>query len=105
MNLSGRKRGIQFFCPLCHQQQGTNSIEKISPRHFLQMGVATAVFTITFWSITGLKGIVSYLFFWAAFEFAYRVRKRHALVCRNCGFDPFLYELDKKMIKTAVPTD
>jgi hypothetical protein len=35
-------------------------------------------------------------------EFQHRTRKRAALVCSNCGFDPFLYKQDVEKARVAV---
>jgi hypothetical protein len=54
------------------------------------------------WPIFGVNGVLFYLLWWSSFEVIYRLRKRDALVCRNCGFDPFLYKQDRKKARSAV---
>lgn len=97
---SGRK--VTFFCPLCHYRQGTNSIEKMTLWNHLQLGALTLTVTLLFWDIFQSKGLFLYFIFWGAFEFTYRLRKRDAVVCESCGFDPYLFVRDKKLARQAL---
>lgn len=93
---------IHFYCPLCHNHQTTNVIERVQWKHHAQLALFTVVFTILAWPIFETKGIFFYLIFWAGFEFIHRLKKRHSLVCNTCGFDPFLYKQDVKKAREAV---
>ncbi|MCO5143993.1 MAG: hypothetical protein M9962_12960 [Oligoflexia bacterium] len=93
---------FHFFCPLCHYHQSTNTIQKINIKHYLQIAVVTAAFALVCWPIFGMKGVFSYLFFLFLFEVFYRFRKRQALVCESCGFDPFLYKVNPKKARDSL---
>jgi hypothetical protein len=85
---------VHFFCPLCHHHQSTNTIRRVSWKNIAQLGLLTATATFLAWPFFGEKGIAMLFPFWAGFEFFYRLRKRQALICESCGFDPFLYKQD-----------
>lgn len=93
---------LHFFCPLCHYHQSTNTIEKVSWKHHAQLVLATLAITLFTWSFFGLKALSFYLVLWAGFEFFYRARKREALICQSCGFDPFLYMRDRKKARSVL---
>ena len=93
---------LNFYCPLCHFHQGTKLSQKIGWREHLQIFSFTAFLTYLFWSVFDIKGAFFYLVVWSAYELQYRFRKRHALICENCGFDPFLYKQDVKKARAAV---
>lgn len=93
---------LHFFCPLCHYHQSTNTIDKMKARHHLSLLVLTLTITYLAWPIFDWKGLSLYFFFWLSFEVAYRMRKRHALVCESCGFDPFLYKQDVHKARKAL---
>jgi hypothetical protein len=97
-----RQGKLRFFCPLCSQHQSTNTIERVAWQHHLQLALLTLATTLVAWPFFGIDGLLFYLVWWAGFEVVYRLRKREALVCRNCGFDPFLYKRDPKVARKAV---
>jgi hypothetical protein len=66
----------------------------VSWKNIAQLGLLTATATFLAWPFFGEKGIAMLFPFWAGFEFFYRLRKRQALICESCGFDPFLYKQD-----------
>lgn len=85
---------VHFFCPLCHHHQSTNTIRRVSWKNAAQLALLTATATFVGWPVFGEKGVAMLFPFWAGFEFFYRLRKRQALICESCGFDPFLYKQD-----------
>jgi hypothetical protein len=85
---------LHFFCPLCKYHQSTSTITKVGLKHHAQIAVLTATSALATWELFGWNGALLYLVYWAGFEFFYRLRKRQALVCESCGFDPFLYKQD-----------
>lgn len=88
------KRGPvwSFFCPNCRSARKLPYQPKPGgPRHFFQVGITAAFFTLLTWNWFTWKGIVSFVPIWVVFEFFYRARVRAAVACTNCGFDPFLY--------------
>lgn len=93
---------LHFFCPLCQYHQSTNTIEKMKLKHHLQIGVLTGTITYLAWSIFDFKSLSFYFLFWLIFEVAYRLRKRQALICESCGFDPFLYKQDVHKARKAL---
>lgn len=97
-----REGKMRFFCPLCHHHQSTNTIERVAWWHHGQIAIFTAATMLATWPIFGINGLLFYLLWWAGFELVYRLRKREALVCRECGFDPFLYKRDQKAARAAV---
>ncbi|HEY8280439.1 MAG TPA: hypothetical protein VIH99_12495 [Bdellovibrionota bacterium] len=93
---------LHFFCPLCKYHQSTSTIQKVEAKHYFQLGILTLAITLLTYPVFGLKGLSLYLVFWAVFEFFYRLRKRQALVCQSCGFDPFLYKQDVHRARKAL---
>jgi hypothetical protein len=93
---------IHFFCPLCQYHQITNSLEKVTWKHHLQLALLTIAVAWLMAPIFSWKGLSLYFFFWGAFEFFYRARKRQALICDSCGFDPFLYKQDVNKARLAL---
>jgi hypothetical protein len=93
---------LHFFCPLCHYHQSTNTIAKVTAKHHVQLAVATIATTMLAWPLFGWKGFSLHFFYWLSFEFFYRLRKRHALICQSCGFDPFLYRQDVFRARAAL---
>ncbi len=97
-----REGKLHFFCPLCHFHQSTNTIRKVGVRHHLQIAVLTLTTNLITFPIFGFKGVVLYLVYWMGFEFFYRLRKRQALICTSCGFDPFLYKRDVSIARSSL---
>lgn len=93
---------LHFFCPLCRYHQSTSTIDRMQLKHHGQIAVFTVAITMASYPIFGLKGLALYLVFWMVFEFFYRLRKRQALVCESCGFDPFLYKQDVHKARKAL---
>ncbi len=91
-----------FYCPLCRAARRVGQKPKPQPRHFVQIGITAAFFTLLTWQWFSWKGIVSYLPLWVTFEVLYRSRVRAVLVCDHCGFDPFLYLVDVKKSRQEV---
>ena len=97
-----REGKLHFFCPLCHYHQSTSTISKVQLKHHAQIALLTMATTLLTFPIFGFSGIALYLIYWTGFEFFYRLRKRQALVCESCGFDPFLYKQDVGMARKAL---
>jgi hypothetical protein len=97
-----REGKLHFFCPLCRYHQSTNTITRVGWKHHAQMTVLTLTTMILGWPLFGLKSASFYLFYWTLFELFYRARKRVALVCESCGFDPFLYKVDVRKARKAL---
>jgi hypothetical protein len=93
---------LHFFCPLCKYHQSTSTIQKVGAKHHAQIGVLTATSALATWPLFGWNGVLIYLVYWMGFEFFYRLRKRQALVCESCGFDPFLYKQDIGKARAAL---
>ena len=68
----------------------------------MQVVLLTVTATYLAWPIFGLKGFSLAFPFLGAFEFIYRLRKRQALICQSCGFDPFLYKQDIGKARAAL---
>lgn len=97
-----KPKRFEFFCPLCCSRQRTNTIDRMGLRHHVALLTGTLVFTLLFWQIFGIKAIATYVVYWAIFEAVYRMRKRNEFVCKNCGFDPFLYKTDVVKMRAQV---
>jgi hypothetical protein len=83
-----------YFCPLCKVTRRLAYQPRLSARHFVQVGLTSAVLTLLTWSWFSWKGIVSFIPLWIAFEMIFRSRMRADFLCSNCGFDPYLYLTD-----------
>lgn len=97
-----KKGRVHFFCPLCHYHQSTNTIERFRWQNFAQLAIATLATTFLTFPIFGGKGLFLFFVYWMGFELFYRMRKRQALVCESCGFDPFLYKQDVGRARSAL---
>jgi len=97
-----REGKLHFFCPLCHYHQSTSTISKVQLKHHAQIAVLTVATALLTFPLFGFSGVALYLIYWTGFEFFYRLRKRQALVCESCGFDPFLYKQDVTMARKAL---
>jgi hypothetical protein len=97
-----REGRIHFFCPLCKEHKSTKIPQKINWRHHASLAILTTVFTYVAYPIFELKGAFLYFFFWTLLEFGVRAKKREALICKSCGFDPFLYKTDVKRARNAL---
>ena len=75
---------------------------QIMPKHFVQIGLTTVVFTMLTWNWLGWKGMVAFVPIWAIFETFFRIKLRAALTCYYCGFDPYLYLQDDEKARTAI---
>ena len=93
---------LHFFCPLCKHHQSTSTVQKVTWKHHAQLAVFTSAVTYLLWPIFQEKSLSFYLIYWGAFEFIYRIRKREALICESCGFDPFLYMQDVDKARKAL---
>lgn len=93
---------FQFYCPLCRSLRRISQAPQPRLRHFIQIGITTAFLMLLSWPWIAWKGVVAYLPLWIGFEMIYRSRIRAAVVCDQCGFDPFLYLVDIKKTRTEV---
>ncbi|MGZ3649598.1 MAG: hypothetical protein ACXVB9_06485 [Bdellovibrionota bacterium] len=93
---------LHFFCPLCKYHQSTSTIDRVQLKHHAQILVVTLATTLLTFPLFGWNGLLLYLVYWGAFDFFYRLRKRQALVCESCGFDPFLYKQDISLARKAL---
>ena len=93
---------MHFFCPLCKVHQSTSTIQRVQLKHHGQVLVISLALGLLFFPLFGWNGSLLYLPVWAGFEFFYRLRKRQALICQSCGFDPFLYKQDVHRARTAL---
>jgi hypothetical protein len=91
-----------FFCPQCKIPRRVPYRAKPSLKHYAQIGLTAAVFTLATWTWFNWKGIVVFLPLWVVFETLYRSRVRAALSCEQCGFDPILYLVDVKRARQEI---
>lgn len=97
-----KTRGFQFYCPICSAEQRAPVPKRLQAREYAQIFLATTVSAILLFPFLAWKGLSIGLFFWAIYEFVLRMRKRYRLVCRKCGFDPFLYRYDREQARAQV---
>lgn len=94
---------FRFYCPLCRLERNLPLNPKVgTPRQLLQLAFTTAVLTCALWPWMGIKGVISGVPLWMAFETYYRSRVRAALICSSCGFDPYLTLVDSSRAREEV---
>lgn len=64
--------------------------------------ITTGIVTLALYPWLSWKGVVSIVPLWAAFEVFYRGRVRAQLACPECGFDPYLYMVDRRKAREAM---
>jgi hypothetical protein len=84
----------QFYCPFCSVTRRLAMHPRPQPRHFAQVGIASAFLTALAWPLFGMKGLVIFIPLWIGFEVLYRMRVRAEMACQACGFDAYLYLSD-----------
>ncbi len=93
----------EFFCPFCKLKRRLPYRPQPGGfRQISQVVLTTALVTLASWPWFDWKGVVSFVPLWGVFEIIYRSRLRTALVCQNCGFDPYLYLTDVKKARTEL---
>ncbi len=103
MKILTKKPLYQFFCPLCGQEKKTpHPNHKTSLRNHVQIFLATSFFTLLTWEYFHWKGVVSYFLFWSLTDFFLRLKRRQLLICKSCGFDPFLYTSNPEKMRSVV---
>jgi len=91
-----------YYCPHCAVQRRLSFSTKPQPRHYAQVALTALMFMLATWSWFTWKGMVAFLPFWIVFEAIYRTKARAALICTNCGFDPFLYVRNRDEAKKEI---
>lgn len=92
-----------FVCPLCRVTRRLPFRNKLGGGfQVFQLVLTTLAFLIAAWPWFGWRGLVSFVPFCIVFEAIYRWRRRAALACRECGFDPFLYKIDLQGAKREI---
>lgn len=92
----------EFYCPICKAQRRSFYWPSPRKRHYLRLFGFGAFLTAVCWPWAGIKGVFLIFPVWAAFEFYYRSRARHTLICPHCGFDPYVYKYDVKLARKKV---
>src|SRR4051812_28111053 len=96
------KGAWSFICPLCTSPRKIAYHPRPQVRHYFQIALTAAFFTLLTWRWFDWKGMVSFIPLWTAFEAIYRSRVRAAMHCSSCGFDPFLYLVDVKRARAEI---
>ena len=91
-----------FFCPLCRDNRKVSIQARMTFRHVAQLGLTSIVFSLATWNWLGWRGLISFVPFWTLFEIVYRIKRRAALYCPNCGFDPYLYLTDPQRAREEI---
>lgn len=93
----------RFFCPICQtDRQLHHELHPGRFKHVLPMLLVTAVLMLVLWPWFGAKGAVLFVPLWALFEILHLMIIRGALVCKNCGFDPYLAKANINRAAAAV---
>lgn len=75
---------------------------KPSRRHYTQVVLTTAFFTLVTWRFFEWRGLVSFIPLWLLFETQFRLRVRASMACDTCGFDPYLFMIDTNLAKREI---
>jgi hypothetical protein len=98
-----RSRPWSFFCPQCRAARKVGAHPNPGRlENYGRVGLCAMVFTLATWKWFGMKGIVSFVPLWAAFEMFYRARMRSIMACPHCGFDPYLYLADVQLARKEI---
>lgn len=98
-----RETAHRYFCPMCRAERRLKEPrEPWASRYLLQIGLTSTVMALAAWPWWQAKGLMLFFPVWIVFEVIFRVRKRAALICDHCGFDPFLYLTDVSRAREAV---
>lgn len=90
------------YCPLCKVQSRSFYFPSPRARHYLALTVLSVTMAVFLFPYFDAKGVIFSLPIWMGFEFYYRSRARLHLICRQCGFDPYLYKMDVSLARQKV---
>lgn len=92
-----------FLCPLCKSARRVPFRAKPgSPGQIFQISLTALIISYLTWPWLNWKGLICFVPLWIAFEAIYRWRRRAALTCPQCGFDPFLFLIEEKWAEREV---
>jgi hypothetical protein len=98
-----QSKSWSFFCPQCRAARKVSGHPNPGRlENYGRIGLCSLVFTLATWNWFELKGLVSFIPFWAAFEIFYRTRMRAIMACPHCGFDPYLYLADIQLARREI---
>jgi hypothetical protein len=93
----------EFYCPYCKLKRRLPYRSRPGGvKQVAQVGLTTAFVAVLTWPWFDWKGLVAFVPLWAVYEMIYRSRLRVALLCSNCGFDPYLYLTDIQKARTEL---
>src|SRR5689334_1502227 len=91
-----------FLCPLCKEARRVPFRPRLGIWQIFQVFLSSIIFTLLFWTWFHWKGIVSFVPLWTVYEVVYRCRRRGALYCAKCGFDPYLFMINEEWARKEV---
>lgn len=93
----------EFICPLCKTEKRVNLPKKLGTiRQWLQIASTVGFLMWVTWGLWEWKGALLFFPVWTAYEWVYRLKRRAAVVCEQCGFDPVLTLINKQKSINAV---
>ncbi len=97
-----REPAMTFLCPLCATERAFSTRPRLNRLHFLQITFLTAITTILFYSLTGIKILPVFFLYWTVFEIAIRIRFKSEIPCPHCGFDATWYKKDVRVARKKI---
>ena len=94
-----KRKFWEYYCPVCKSLSRSFYWPSPRPQHYLGLAVFEVFLTAFTWPWFGPKGAFLIFPIWALFEASYRMRARQSIICRHCGFDPYLYKFDVKLAR------
>jgi hypothetical protein len=91
-----------FICPICRIHRRVPISANPRLKHYFQIFLVAAFFTLIGWKVFKWKGLFSFIPFWIVFETIYRWNARAILYCKQCGFDPYLFMVNTEAAKQEV---
>jgi len=71
-------------------------------RSVIQISLTSLVCAMALSSWLSFKGLVVFVPIWAIYEMFYRLKVRALMPCPQCGFDPYLYCVDKQLARKEI---
>ena len=80
------------YCSFCSLPHRVYSKNHIGVPEMLAFGAISMVGSFAIWEEFHWAGCVVFVMLTSLTEIIYRMRWRHSVACKNCGFDPYLYK-------------
>ncbi len=90
------------YCALCRTPRALSYQRHLSPLHYAQITLLTAVLTWLMFPWLQWKTLGSFFIIWAGFEVTRKLLYRRDVKCQTCGFDPTWYRKDVRIARKHV---